>query len=227
MLRSPLLLLALAACAAPPRPPAPAPSPEPPAPAAEPVAPPAVAVGASVWNRDPGARLRGGAAMTVLPYLFLRLEVLEADSAELRVRCVHCPGVPEGWIGREQVVHRAETPLTAARMELADFALAVREAGLRRDVAALRPVMARDFAHELGPIDPGLLETLAAWEREGYRALDRLPFLLDRGVASVPGTPVWAAPPEHAATLLYRDLRAGFRRGAEGWEWLFLVRDGL
>ncbi|CAA9326132.1 MAG: hypothetical protein AVDCRST_MAG89-1906, partial [uncultured Gemmatimonadetes bacterium] len=54
----------------------------------------------------------------------------------------------------------------AAEMELADFALAVRDAASRRDVPALRRAMSRDFVHTLGPIDPGILETLAAWERE-------------------------------------------------------------
>jgi hypothetical protein len=226
MPRIPLVLLALAACAAPaPPPPAPPPAAEP-APAADP-GPPLVAVGSSVWNRDPGAELRGETEMAVLPYLFLRLEVLEADSTELRVRCVHCPGAPEGWIARERVVHHPAEPRHAALLDLADFVLAVRDAALRRDLDALRPVMARDFSHQLGPVEPGLLETLAAWEREGYRTLDRLPFLLDRGVAALPRSPVWAAPPEHTTTLLYRDLRAGFRRGPDGWEWVFLVRDGL
>ena len=117
--------------------------------------------------------------------------------------------------------------MEAARLDLADFVLAVRAAASARDVDALRAVMARDFVHTLGPIDMGLLETFAAWEREQYRTLDRLPFILDRGVATVPGTPVWAAPPEWAASLQYRDLRAGFRRGPDGWEWIFLVRDGI
>ncbi|HEU0298559.1 MAG TPA: hypothetical protein VFR37_03875, partial [Longimicrobium sp.] len=90
----------------------------------------------------------------------------------------------------------------------------------------LRPVMSRDFVHSLGPLDMGLLETFAAWERERYRTLDRMPVILDRGVASVPGTTVWAAPPEWASIPGYADVRAGFRRGENGWEWIFLVRDG-
>ncbi len=225
-LRFALPLLALAACtAAPAARPAAGPAPKPPPAAAS--APPPAAVGASVWNRDPGALLRGDEDATPLPFLFLRLEVLEATDAELRVRCVHCLGAPSGWIARERVVHHARPPSEAAPLYLADFLLAVRDAAIRRDVEALRGVMSREFSHQLGPVEPGILETLAAWEREDFRALDRLPFLLDRGVAAVEGTPVWAAPPEHAASLRYADLRAGFRRGPEGWEWLFLVRDGI
>lgn len=227
MLRTaPLVLLCLAACA-PPRaaPPAPAPLPAA-APAPPEPAPPAIEPGASVWNRDPGAALRGEAGDATLPYLFLRLAVLETDSARLRVRCVHCPGRPEGWISRGAVVHLPLPPREAARLELADFALAVREAALARDVEALRPVMSREFTHQLGPRELGTMETFAAWEAEGYRTLDHLPFLLDRGIATVIGTPVWAAPPAFTTTLAYADLRAGFRRGPDGWEWLFLVRDG-
>jgi hypothetical protein len=161
-----------------------------------------------------------------LPFVFMRLEVLRADTADLLVRCVHCPGTPEGWVARESVVHAPQPPGTAARLDLAEFVLAVRAAASARDVEALRGVMARDFVHTLGPIDMGLLETFAAWEREQYRTLDRLPFVLDRGVATVAGTPVWAAPPEYAADIRYGDLRAGFRRGPQGWEWIFLVRGG-
>lgn len=227
MLRSALpLLLALAACAAP-RATVPPPVPPPPAAAPAEPAPPAIAVGASVWNRDPGAALLGETSGTTLPFLFMRLEVLEAEGGRLRVRCARCEGYPEGWISEDAVVHRPLAPREAARLELADFALAVRHAALARDVEALRPVMARQFSHQLGPLEPGTLETFAAWEREGYRTLDRLPFLLDRGIATVHGTAVWAAPPEFTTTLEYADLRAGFRRGPDGWEWLFLVRDGL
>ena len=130
-------------------------------------------------------------------------------------------------MARESVVYLPQDPAAAARLELADFALAVRDAANRRDVEALRGVMSRDFVHTLGPVELGVLETLAQWAREDYRQLDRLPFLLDRGIAAVPGTLVWAAPPEFAYQAGYGDLRAGFRRGADGWEFVFLVRSGL
>lgn len=218
------LLSLLAACAAPARRPVPVPPPVAP-PVAQPAPPPIVQFG-SVWTRDAGLPLRTDAGGVTLPYVFMRLEVLRADTVDLRVRCIHCPGTPEGWIGRDAVVHAPRHPQAAARLDLAEFVLAVRAAASQRDVEALRSVMARDFVHTLGPIDMGLLETFAAWEREQYRTLDRMPFMLDRGVATVVGTPLWAAPPDYAADSRYGDLRAGFRRGPQGWEWIFLVRGG-
>jgi hypothetical protein len=220
------LLCLLAACAAPARRPAPAPPPPVAPPAVQPAPPPPIVQFQSVWTRDAGVQMRTDAGGVPLPYVFMQLEVLRADTTELRVRCVHCPGAPEGWIGRESVVHAPRPPREAAALDLAEFVLAVRAAASARDVEALRPVMARDFVHTLGPIDMGLLETFAAWEREQYRTLDRVPFVLDRGVATVVGTPVWAAPPEYAADSRYADLRTGFRRGPQGWEWIFLVRGG-
>jgi hypothetical protein len=230
MRRHPVLLLFLAAgaCGTPPRRPAPVPPPPPPPPVVEPALPPGpppIVENSSVWTRDAG-QLRGESGGVPLPYLGMRLEVLRVDSAELLVRCVHCPGTPEGWIAREGVIHYPGRPADARRGDLAEFVLAVRDAASRHDMEALRPVMSRDFVHSLGPLDMGLLETFAAWEREQYRTLDRMPFILDRGVASVPGTPVWAAPPEWASTAGYGDVRVGFRRGENGWEWIFLVRNG-
>ncbi|HEX8391530.1 MAG TPA: hypothetical protein VF665_04150 [Longimicrobium sp.] len=222
------LLLLLAACGGPSRPrPAAAPVP-PPAPAVEPAAPvpPPIVQFQSVWTRSPGLRLRGETSMTPLPWMFMRLEVLRADTTDLLVRCAVCPGAPTGWLERAAVVHYAPAPIDAARMELADFAFAVRDAASRRDIRALRPVMARTFAGTLGPVEVGMLETLAAWEREGYRSLDRMPFLMDRGITTVSTTQVWASPPEYATNPAYADLRAGFRRGPEGWEWVFLVANG-
>jgi len=217
-----LPLLLLAACPAPARR---APSP-PVAPVVEPPPPPpAPPPPTMVWTREAGQSLRGENSPVPLPYVGMRLEVLRSDTTELLVRCVHCPGTPMGWIAPESVVHQPRRPLEAAQLELGDFVLAVRDAASRRDVAALRQVMSRDFVHQLGPAETGVLIAVGDWEREGYRDLDRLPFILDRGVVPVPGTQVWAAPPEFAARPNYADLRAGFRRGARGWEWIFLVRN--
>jgi hypothetical protein len=223
-----LFCLVLAACSGTPRPrPAATPAAPRPTPAPEVVAaPPPISANQSVWTRTAGLRLRGESSMTTMPYLFMRLEVLRADTTELLVRCVHCPGAPTGWIARESVVHYAPMPLQATRMELADFALAVRNAASRRDLNALRQVMTRHFAGSLEPVEAGNGEILARWEREGFRDLDRMPFLMDRGIVPVGSTPVWAAPPQYAATPGYGDLRTGFRRGANGWEWLFLVANG-
>lgn len=225
-----ILLALLAACGGPRRPARVAPIVVPPPPAVidtTPPPPPVIVANQSVWTRDAGTLLRGEADGVRLPYIFMRLDVLRADTTDLLVRCVHCPGAPEGWIGRESVVHHVLRPDQVRKMDLAEFALAVRDAASQRDTSRLRRAMSREFVHSLGPLEMGLLETFAAWEREGYRSIDRLPFILDRGVVTVPGTPVWAAPPEYASQLGYQDLRAGFRRGADGWEWIFLVRDGM
>jgi hypothetical protein len=221
--------LLLAACGGPRRPAPIAPPLPPPVLSAEPLPPPPpqIAVGGSVWTRDAGMQLRTDQGGVPLPYLFMRMEVLQLDTTDILVRCVHCPGTPQGWVPRTGVVHVVRPPQEARRLDLAEFVLAVRDAAARQDVQTLRRAMSGDFVHSLGPLEMGLLETFAAWEREQYRTLDRLPFILDRGVATVPGTPVWAAPPEWAASLQYRDLRAGFRRGTDGWEWIFLVRDGV
>jgi hypothetical protein len=225
-----ILCAFLAACAGPRRPARVAPVVLPPPPEVidtMPPPPPPIVANQNVWTRDAGTLLRRETDGVRLPFIFMRLEVLRADTSDLLVRCVHCPGAPQGWISRESVVHYVRPRSDVRKMELAEFVLAVREAASQRDVEALRRAMSREFVHTLGPLEMGLLETFAAWEREGYRTVDRLPFILDRGVSTVPGTPVWAAPPEYAAQLGYQDVRAGFKRGAEGWEWIFLVRDGM
>ena len=216
-----LLLAAIAACTPPPRP-APAP---PPAPPPAPIGPPPFTA-VEVWTAQPGVVLRGEGGAVTLPWTFMHLAVLRVDSAELQVRCLVCRGGPVGMVARDQVVYELRAPADAARLELADFALAVRDAARRRDHEALRAMMARDFTWSLnGP--EGVLEALGAWR--GYRAgdLERLPGLLDRGIASVGPGGVWAAPPEHVTQRGYNDLRAGFRRGPAGWQFIFLVRPGL
>jgi hypothetical protein len=215
-----LSLLALTACVAPPPPAVPAP-----APAAERVPPPAPPP-TQAWTREPGATIGTDGGTVILPYLFMRVEVLRTDSAAWMVRCVPCVGQPIGWMDPAALVHGAPPVADAAALDLADFALALREAAARRDTEALRAGMARDFVHSLAPTDGGILEALAAWEREGFRSLDRMPFLLDRGIAAVSRSPVWVAPPEFASERGYADLRVGFRRGPDGWEWIFLVRSG-
>lgn len=209
----PLALLAAAACAPRPVPPPP-PAPEPPPPFPH----------AQVWTREAGTALRpdsAGAPQADLPHAFTRLEVLRSDSASLYVRCIVCTPHLEGWVEKERVVWEARAPALAAGGELAEFLLAVRGAASRRDVAALRPVMARLFTHSLSGAD-GPVEAVGRWEQEGFRRLDRLPFLLDRGVATRDGS-IWAAPPAWVAYPSYRDLRAGFRREGGRWEWIFFV----
>lgn len=214
------LALLLAACAAPPatRRTQPAPPVAPVAPAPTPPFP-----YTEVWTRNPNTSVRvDSARREVVPHLFTRLEVLGADSALLHVRCTVCARPLEGWVERRAVVYEPSSPAAAAGGELAEFVLAVRAAAARRDTAALRPVMPRHFTHSFSGGE-GIIEALAHWRAEGFRSLDRLPALLDRGVGTRDGR-VWAAPPEYLVHPAYRDLRTGFRSTAGRWEWIFLVR---
>jgi hypothetical protein len=211
------LLLLLAGCARAPRP-VPGPPPAPPTPAAPP--PPSL-----VWNREAGLALLGERPGSV-PFLATRLEVLEVRPDSFRVRCAGCAGGPSGLVARTAVAWEPLSPSAARRGDLADFIVALRSAAVRQDYEAMRVVMARNFVHAIvGPDGP--LQAIGAWR--GARAADlaRLPPILDRGTVLVPGTPVWAAPPEFANVRGYADLRAGFTRGEAGWEWVFLVRNEL
>lgn len=215
------MLCAAAACTPPPRP---APAPPPPPPPAPPGPPPFTAT--EVWTAQPGVVLRGEGGSVTMPWTFMHLAVLRVDSAELQVRCLTCRGAPVGMVPRAQVVHEVRAPADAAQGELAEFALAVRDAALRRDYEALRRMMARDFTWSF--TDPeGVLEAVAAWQGRRASDLQRLPGLLDRGIVSAGPGGVWAAPPEHVTVRGYNDLRAGFRREATGWQLIFLVRPGL
>jgi hypothetical protein len=212
-------LCALAACTPPPRP---VPVPPPPPPPAPPPRPPPFTA-TEVWTAQPGQVLRVPGGDVTLPWTFTRLQVMRIDSAELLVRCLICRGAPTGLISRASVVHQPRPPAEAAKLELADFALAVREAARLRDYEALRAMMARDFVYSLD--DPeGVLEAVAAWQGRRASDLQRLPGLLDRGIMTAGPGGVWAAPPEFVTQRGYNDLRAGFRRGRNGWEFIFLVR---
>lgn len=198
--------------------------PPPPPPAPPPGPPPFTAT--EVWTAQPGLVLRGDSASVTLPWAFMRLQVLRADSTELLVRCLVCRGAPTGMLPRASVVHEVRAPADAAKLELADFALAVREAARLRDYDALRALMSRDFVYSLDDAE-GVLEALAAWQGRRTGDLQRLPSLLDRGILSAGASGVWAAPPEYVTQRGYNDLRAGFRRGPNGWQFIFLVRPGL
>lgn len=188
-----------------------------------PVSPPP-AQPTEVWTREAGTLLRGPTP-TRLPYLGMRLAVVQDAGDSLQVRCLICPGAPTGWTERTRVIWVPYAPAEVRGGELAEFVLAVREAARRRDVAALRPVMARTFVHALqGP--EGVLASVSALSGPRAADLARLPSLLDRGVAPVPDTRVWAAPPEFVTLRGYADLRTGFTRGEDGWEWAFLLRAG-
>lgn len=210
-----LVLLAVSGCSAPPPPPAPPPQAPPPPPFLH----------AEVWNRTAGAQLVGDSASYLLPRVAMRLDVLRADSATLRVRCAGCERPVEGTIPKAEVVWDSLPPSAAASGDLAELVVAVRSAAVRRDVQALRPVLASTFMSSLAGRE-GVIETVAAWQRQDFRTLDPLPKLLDRGVS--PYGELWVAPPEFLTDPAYAGLRTGFRKGGDGrWEWTFLVRSGM
>ncbi|HSU14042.1 hypothetical protein [Longimicrobium sp.] len=210
-------LLAGMGCAPRPRP-APVPPPAPPPPPATPAF-----TAAEVWTAQPGVVLRGDSSSTTLPWMFMRLAVVRVDSSELVVRCMVCRGFPQGRVPRDRVVYEVRGVADAQKLELPDFALAVRDAARRRDLEALRRVMSRDFVYSLD-YPEGVLEAMAAWQGRRSGDIERLPGLLDRGIVSTGGGGIWAAPPEFVTQRGYADLRAGFRRGPNGWELTFLVR---
>lgn len=176
-----------------------------------------------VWTTEPDAPILTLSGPIVVPRVFTRLEVLGSDSLGILVRCGQCeqPGV--GFIDATQVVYAVESPAGAADGSLGEFLWALRDAASRRDLDALRAVMAPDFTYSL-LLASGRLEAFRHWQYRRYRALDRLPELLDRGVVSQDER-IWVAPPEHLEDPAYQDLRAGFRRENGRWVWLFLVTE--
>ncbi len=208
------IALLFSACGAPPPPPPPIPT-----------SPPAFEFPfATVWSARPGVVLQLDSASEVtVPRLFSRLEVLDADSAGVLVRCISCPDVVEGRTEWDAIVFDPGEPAAASHGLLAEFVLAVRRSAEVRDVEALRRVMARDFTYALtGP--QGREAALVVWAAEGFSSLDKVPRLLDGGLATRDGT-LWAAPTAHLEELGYRGYRLGFRATPDGrWEWVFLMR---
>lgn len=168
--------------------------------------------------------LRDSVAIEI-PRPFTRLRVLGGDSVSLRVRCEVCPDTAPGRVARDRVVYGVPRPEEAARGSLGAFALAVRAAATAGDVAALRPVLFREFTFSwVGEQSPDA--AVAAWRAEELRTVREVPALLDRGLATRDSV-IWVAPPEHAENPHYNGLRLGFRRSSAGlWEWLFLIRGG-
>jgi len=205
----------LAACSATAPPPPTAPPPEP---LAEPYP------HSHVWTRGPEAVIRrtDGTGVNV-PLSFTRLEVLDLDSIGLRVSCALCDGEPAGYIDPRRVIANVLPPEVAAWGSLEEFALSVREAASRRDMEALRPVMAADFTHSFIGIQTAD-GAFAVWQAEQFANLDEVPGLLDRGLSTRDGR-IWAGPPEFVERVGFRGLRLGFRQRADRrWEWLYLVR---
>ena len=196
----------------------------PPPPAIQPLPPPARVFPApdTVWTAREAVVLRTASGDTLVPRPFTRLDVFGADSLSLQVRCAPCGDSVAGWVDRTAVIHQPISLDSAAAGELAPFALAVRAAAIQHDQVALRRVMALDFSFSALGIY-GRDRALSSWFSENFRALDRVPGMLDAGLTHLNGS--WVAPPAFATSFDYRGLRLGFRRTPEGrWEWLYLVQ---
>jgi hypothetical protein len=209
-------LLLLAGCSTSPPPPPVAPP--------EPVEPPFEFPHAYVWSGRPGIELRVDSVTTAdIPRAHTRLDVIDADADGVVVRCARCAGSVEGRADWADVEWEALEPAAAAHGSISGFALAIRRAAERRDVEALRRVMARDFTYSLiGP--QGREAALVVWQEEGFAALGEIARILDGGLATRDGS-LWAAPAEHLEEFGYRGYRVGFRATPDGrWEWTFLIR---
>lgn len=178
---------------------------------------------ATVWAAGDSVALEvaGSAAIALDP--FTRLEAVALEGDRLRVRCEVCATPSFGTVEIDQVLAQPLYPQPASYAELSAFALAVRSAAERRDLRALRSVMAPDFTYSF--IGPQTRDAaLEVWRAEGFQALDAVPALLDGGLGSTEGR-IWSAPREYRTDLAYRGYRVGFRRNEVGrWEWLYLIR---
>lgn len=165
--------------------------------------------------------IEGGEAVSLDP--FTRLDVVALSEGRLRVRCDVCPDPRFGTVAVDEVVTRSLYPQPASYADLSTFALAIRSAAERRDLRALRSVMAPDFTYSF--IGPQTRDAaLDVWRAEGFQALDAVPGLLDSGLGTTEGR-IWSAPLEYRTDLAYRGYRVGFRRNEVGrWEWLYLIR---
>jgi hypothetical protein len=159
----------------------------------------------------------------VIPGLLTRVQVLAADSGDFRIRCGACADSATGSVTATELIFAPPPLAQAVHGTAAEFALALRDAIARHDVAALRSVMAPDFSSGfVGPSNPDI--AFVAWRGEGYRSLDEAVTLLDGGLVPMRGD-TWVAPAAFRDRPGYAGLRLGIGRGAGGrWVWLFLVR---
>jgi hypothetical protein len=177
------------------------------------------------WTARAAVQIRTAAGQpTTVAHPFTRFDVLDVDSTGsiLLLRCARCAEPTEGWIRKEDLITEPLPLERAVEGSLAEFALALRQSAISRDLPALREVMYRDFTFSFGG-GGGPADAFSRWRHEGYRSLEALPALLDHGLATDDGV-LWAAPPAFLADEDFRGLRAGFRRVENRWEWLYLVR---
>ncbi len=209
------LVLSIAACAAAP------PPPPPPPPVPEPVVIPPFPF-PTVWTAAADVELRTEDGIETVDHVFTRLNVVHRDSVGLLVSCEVCSPETIGYVKLTDLVYDPEEPVDAAEEGIAEFALAVRDAALRRDLEALRPVMSPYFSYLLSGGE-GPDSALGYWTIERFRSVDLLPFLLDEGLTTRDST-LWVAPPAFFADVEYTGHRAGFSRSPEGtWQWVFLI----
>lgn len=176
-----------------------------------------------VWTAHRDVILRGDSASVAVPRAFTALEVEDADSLWLTVRCPGCEGEPAGRVLHGEVLYDAQSPVQAASGSVAEFALAVRAAAQKGDVQALALVMHPEFTFSLVGLQ-GAERARSAWAVHRYEVLERIPELLDGGLAQAGGG-LWVAPADFVEQTSYSGLRIGFRRSPGGrWEWVFLVR---
>lgn len=195
----------------------------PPAPEPEPAPPEYEFPHTRVWTAHRDVSLRGDSASVSVPRAFTALTVEDADSLWITVRCPGCDGEPAGRVLHEEVLYEAQSPVQAASGSVAEFALAIRAAAERGDVQALALVMHPEFTFSLVGLQ-GAERARSAWAADGYEVLERIPELLDGGLAPAGGG-LWVAPADFVEETSYSGLRIGFRRSPGGrWEWVFLVR---
>jgi hypothetical protein len=177
-----------------------------------------------IWTAVPDLAIATDAGDSLsISNLFTRLDVIGRDTVGLRVTCAVCEPLLEGYVGEEEVIATHLPPEIAAWGEFPEFLLSIRDAAARNDIAALRPVMTSTFVFSFTGIQTADA-ALAVWQAEGFRSLDEVPALLDRGVVTEDGR-TWAAPPAFLEDTRYQGPRLGFRQRSDGrWEWLFLVR---
>lgn len=192
--------------------------PEPAPPPAEPIHFPY----ALAWTARADVPIRSESGEQRVEHPFTRLNVTAVDTLGVRVQCLYCIPAVDGWVRVGDLVYEPAAPAEVAAGELAEFVLAVRAAAEARDEAALRPVMSQRFTFSFEGGGGGV-DAFRRWEWQGFRALDNLVPLLDRGLATRDSV-IWTAPPAFLTDPGYHGLRAGFRRSPEGrWEWIYLV----
>lgn len=209
------LLLGAGCRTVPPPPPPPAPPPEP---VVEPVSYP---YPDTAWTALPRVVLSDSSGSWAIEGLLTKLIVVGGDSASLRARCAICDDTVYRWVSREEVIYEVPPVDSTTTGSIAEFAFAVRQAAVTRNMEAIWPLLAPDFT--FGALSTsGKDRAVMAWMSDNFSTLDVVPGMLDAGLTEM-GT-WWVAPAAYARAFDYRGPRIGFTRTREGrWEWAFFV----